>query len=417
MEAVKSWLDISRERLTGNYAVLVREAGSDMTLLPVIKANAYGHGATVCAPMLAGAGAPWLGVTDAAEGEAVLRSLAGMATVPKVLLMSGLLPEDAEGIVAQGLVPVVWDRQHVEWLREAAIRRAAGHEAAGQGGKAVAVHLEIDTGMCRQGIAPGVELDGLLAWFRAHPQLELDGVFTHFASAEVLGSEQTRVQRERFEQAVAAVARCGLRPAWVHAGNSSMVDTEPEDENLSWLRSQAARLSARAMVRTGIALYGYCLPMEAAERGGAGGRDADGQGAVARELRPVMTWKTRVLSVREIPAGAAIGYNGAFVAERPMRLALLPVGYADGLRRELSGTNTKAGGWATVHGRRAAIVGRISMNLTTLDVTGVAEVKAGDAVTLLGDGITAADHARMAGTIPYEILCGVRGAVGVRTRG
>jgi alanine racemase len=121
-----------------------------------------------------------------------------------------------------------------------------------------------------------------------------------------------------------------------------------------------------------------------------------------------MQWKTRVLDLREIRTGETVGYNATFMADRPMRLALLPVGYADGLRRELSGSNAKLGGRVMIGGRCAPIVGRVSMNLTTVDVTAIAGVRLGDEVTLLGDGVTADDHARLAGTIPYEILCGVR---------
>jgi alanine racemase len=121
-----------------------------------------------------------------------------------------------------------------------------------------------------------------------------------------------------------------------------------------------------------------------------------------------MQWKTRVIGLREVEAGATVGYNGIFVAERGMRLALLPVGYADGLRRELSASNDRAGGWVMLRGQRAPIVGRVSMNLTVVDVSAITGVGLGDEVTLLGDGVTAEDHARLAGTIAYEIVCGVR---------
>ena len=121
-----------------------------------------------------------------------------------------------------------------------------------------------------------------------------------------------------------------------------------------------------------------------------------------------MTWKTRITAIRDVAPGESIGYNGIFTAERPMRIALLPVGYADGLRRELSASNATPGGWVMICGQRAPIVGRISMNLTTVDITGLAAANVGDAVVLLGEGITADDHARLARTIPYEILCGVR---------
>jgi alanine racemase len=131
---------------------------------------------------------------------------------------------------------------------------------------------------------------------------------------------------------------------------------------------------------------------------------------VRSELGPIMSWKTRVISLREAQPGDTVGYNATYTAERPMRLALLPVGYADGLRRELSGSNRQPGGWTIVRGRCAAIVGRISMNLTVVDVTDIAGVTVGDEAVILGDGVTADDHARLADTISYEIVCGVRAA-------
>jgi alanine racemase len=218
------------------------------------------------------------------------------------------------------------------------------------------------------------------------------------------------VQRERFEAAVRAVRGPGLRPAWVHAGNSSTVDNDLADGEvhgslLAWLRGLADELDARAMVRSGLGLYGYCLPIEFAD----GANSTAGVEAQVRpRVHPVLTWKARVVGVREVQAGDTVGYNATFVAQRPMRLALVPVGYADGLRRELSGSNTRAGGWMLVQGRRAAIVGRVSMNLTVLDVTEIPGVHVGDEVVVLGDGVTAEDHARLAGTIAYEIVCGMR---------
>jgi alanine racemase len=195
-----------------------------------------------------------------------------------------------------------------------------------------------------------------------------------------------------------------------------------------WLVDLANSVDARAMVRCGIALYGYCSPIT--------GADAVSVPSMLRPaLRPVMTWKTRVMDLRDLAAGETVGYNATFTAPAPMRLAMLPVGYADGLRRELSGSNARPGGWVIIPARdgadqqaepqqtnsethpahaesqaarRAPIVGRISMNLTMVDVTAIPGVRIGDEVVLLGDGITADDHARLAATIPYEILCAVR---------
>jgi alanine racemase len=385
---VKSWVEIAEGRLAGNYRVLAGAAGGDTAVLAVVKANAYGHGAGICAPVLVRAGAEWLGVTDAAEGVAVQEALGGLNA--RILVMSGLLREDAEAIVRYGLAAVVWQREQMEWLAEA-VKRA--------GAKPVGVHLEIDTGMARQGVAVGEELVGLLEWIKSETSLRLEGVMTHFASAEVAGSPQTALQRRRFEQAIAAVGAAGLRPDWVHAGNSSTLDVESLEGNVAWLRGLAASVGARSMVRPGVALYGYCLPVEGADAA---------ESKVRGELLPVMSWKTRVTGLREVEVGETVGYNGIFTAQKKMRLALLPIGYADGLRRELSGSNLRAGGWAMVKGQRATIVGRVSMNLTVVDVSAVEGVELGDEVVVLGDGVTAEDHARLAGTIAYEIVCGVR---------
>ena len=317
---------------------------------------------------------------------------------PDILVMSGSLAEDADAIVQHGLVPVVWDRQQMEWLADAVGRQDKGAR--------LRVHLEIDTGMARQGVRAGAELQAVLEYLSGHASLELDGVMTHFASAEVAGSPQTLEQRMRFEQAMREIAAKGLRPAWVHAGNSSTIDNSasPQTDMLVWLRQLAEEYGARPMVRPGLGLYGYCLPIECAD----GSQDTNAEAQVRPGLKPVMTWKTRVIGLREVQAGETVGYNATFVADGPMRLALLPVGYADGLRRELSAASGGAGGWVMAQGQRAAIVGRVSMNLTVVDVSGIAGVAVGDEVVLLGDGVTADDHARLARTIAYEIVCGVR---------
>jgi alanine racemase len=400
IRAVKSWVEISEKRLKANYKLLVEAAGGQTAVLAVIKANAYGHGAELCAPVLAEAGAEWLGVADPSEGAAIRDALTSAGVVketqPQILVMSGSLDEDAEAIVRHRLTPVVWDQHQMESLA-AAVRQEGGDIVP------LPVHLEIDTGMARQGIAPGEHLHTLLHWLRRQPLLRLDGVMTHFASAEVAESKQTMAQRRLFEDAIASVAGAGLRPAWVHAGNSSTVDNQCALETLAWLRKLAESVMARSMVRTGIALYGYCLPIdETCSDGNAG------HAKVRTGLEPLMTWKTQVIGLREINAGDPVGYNAIFTAQRPMRLALLPVGYSDGLRRELSGSNAKPGGWTMVKGKCAAILGRISMNLTVIDVTEIPGVAIGDEVVVLGDGVTADDHARLAGTISYEITCGVR---------
>jgi alanine racemase len=379
--ALNNWIELSAERLTANLRVIQTVAGLDTTVLAVIKANAYGHGAEDCAPILVRAGATWLGVTCASEGARVRLALAAAGLTAEILIMSGFLPADVAAIHQHSLTPVVWSQEHVAWL--------AGYPAT-------RVHLEVDTGMGRQGVTPGPELDALLAELAA-AGLVADGIFTHFCSSEVAGSPLTHLQQQRFAGVVAQVQAAGLCPTYLHAANSSALDNP---EAAAWLARLASRLGAHPMVRTGLSLYGYALPIE---------------GAVTARLRPllqpVLTWKAHVLSVRSLAAGDTVGYNAIFTAEREMRVALLPVGYADGLRRELSATNAKPGGWVMLHGVRAAILGRISMNLTVVDVTDIPSVQAGDEAIVLGDGITADDHAALARTISYEILCGIHPCV------
>jgi alanine racemase len=339
--------------------------------------------------MLVRAGAQWLGVTCVNEGARARVALqaAGLAGQNvHILVMCGFLPEDVGALVQHSLTPVVWTEGQVAWL--------SGHPG-------IKVHVEVDTGMGRQGVRPGDELDELLDAIR-RSGLTLDGIFTHFCSSEVAASELTRSQQRRFERAVAQVRARGLTPAWLHAGNSSFLDNLPPDDTAHgspWLAELAKGLGARPMARSGLALYGYCLPIE-------GG---DSPTSILRPaLRPAMTWKTRVLALHQLAAGDTVGYGASFVAPAAMRVALLPVGYADGLRRELSASNAQPGGWVMLRGHRARIVGRISMNLTVVDVTEIEGVATGEEAVLLGDGITAEDHASLAATIPYEILCGVR---------
>lgn len=415
---MKSWVEISGSRIKQNYERLSRVAGPDLGVLTVVKANAYGHGAALCSVLLAEAGAKWLGVTDAAEGMQVREALSGaglpLDRQPRILVMCGSLPEDADLILRNDLSPTIWTEEQVAWMSAAVQSSGRQHS--------LPIHLEIDTGMARQGVEFGPSLDRLLGRLsQASSHLHLEGVMTHFTSAEVAGSPQTADQCLRFEAALDSVTQAGFNPSWIHAGNTSTEDnsvyfrspgaalhpgTLPEKQDLLlWLKRISAPFGAGCMVRSGIGLYGYCLPID---RSGPGPGPLRTLSALTGFVKPVMEWKTRVLSVREIGPGSTVGYNGTFRTTKTMRLALLPVGYADGLRRELSSSDNRTGGWVMLRGHRAPILGRVSMNLTMVDVTNMPGVSVGDEVLLLGTGITAEQHARLAGTIPYEILCGVR---------
>lgn len=410
---MKSWVEISGQRIRSNYKHLSRVAGPDLDLLAVVKANAYGHGAAVCSVMLAEAGAKWLGVTDATEGAEVRMALtaAGLSPgwQPRILIMCGSLPEDADLILRHDLTPTVWTEEQIAWMSEAV--HSSGRE------EPLSVHLEIDTGMARQGAEFGPSLDRLLDRLsQVSSHLHCEGVMTHFASAEVAGSPQTANQCLRFEATLRSIAQGGFKPSWIHAGNTSTEDnstffrssnspsqaeaTQREDL-LRWLEKISSPFSARGMIRSGIGLYGYCLPID---RSGL----QTALSALTGFVQPAMEWKTRVLSIRDVGPGSTVGYNGTYQTTKAMRLALLPVGYSDGLRRELSSSDNRTGGWVILRSHRAPILGRVSMNLTVVDITDIPEVVVGEEVLLLGPGITAEQHARLAGTIPYEILCGVR---------
>jgi alanine racemase len=254
----------------------------------------------------------------------------------------------------------------------------------------VPVHLEIDTGMSRQ----GVSLDGLgavLARFGAGSPLRLEGVMTHLFAADEADGAITEAQLGLLDNALGRIEAAGLKPEWLNVGNSAAL-LAGEARRIAAL---AGRYGMKAMLRPGLALYGLAPHFEPQEPAGV----AEARAA----LQPVLSWKTEVVGVRSVPAGAVVGYNGIFVATEPMRLAQVAAGYGDGLDRRL-GNNFSL----LVRGERAPIVGRISMDQTVLDVTEIAGVEAGDEVVIIGtqgnETITAFDHAEAAGTIPWEIF-------------
>ncbi len=379
--------EISRSRLVGNFSQLRSLAqrnsyGDRCDLLAVVKADAYGHAVSLCAPWLVEAGAQWLGVTSVEEGAAVRR----LCPEARILVMSGLLNGEAAALLDARLVPTVWDLRHFEILAEAANQRSLR-----PGG--IPVHLEIDTGMSRQGVHfATVELAAALDRLRAVPALQLEGVYTHFASPEVLDAEQNSQQMTRFQHAIGQIAAAGLRPRWIHAGNSATLLGQRQMEPLVAL---AKTLDAKLLLRPGLALYGYALPF-------VGEPSAE----LPIQLQPILAWKTAIASLRTVETGMRIGYNGTFTAPAKMLLALLPVGYADGLNRKLSNR-----GHVLIGGTAAPIVGRISMDLTVVDVSDAPDAAIGDGVVILGEQngvrVTADDHARWAETIPYEILCAI----------
>jgi alanine racemase len=274
-----------------------------------------------------------------------------------------------DDVVANSLTPVVWAAWHVEKLEKAAAKRQS----------ILPVHLKIDTGMTRLG-ASMATLTGVCSAIATSQHLNLEGVSTHFAS--VRDPEKTRKQAALFEEALVVLDANRLKPALIHMANSAAILSRSE----TW----------KSMVRPGIALYGY-------SRSRAVGTAPSSDSTM---LRPVLAWKTRVITVKDVIPGQAVGYGGTFVTQQPMRIAVLPVGYADGFHRLLSNR-----GRVIIRGEYAPVIGRVSMDLTTIDVTLVPGIEVGDEVILIGEsngkGIDAGEHARLCETIPYEILCSI----------
>lgn len=365
-----TWAEISLGTLRQNFRILQKHIGKEVTVCAVVKADAYGHGAVECSRALEAEGARWFGVTSL--DEAIPLCEAGIRG--RILLLTGFWRGEEEEIVRLKLTPTVWEPMQIELLERAAAQQGVSHP----------IHLKVDTGMGRLGIAPS-DLFRICSALRAAPHLVVEGLSTHLASSEVLDAPSVPEQLHTFEDVRSQLRNEGVDPPLVHVANTGAVISRRD----SW----------NTMVRPGIALYGYYLPFERA------GREVSGRG-LQLGVKPVLTWKTRVLSLRDVPAHQALGYGGIYVTKAPARIAVLPVGYADGFNRALSSR-----GRVIVREHYAPIVGRISMDLTLVDVTGLPGVTVGDEAILLGacDGLSvdAREHAALANTVLYEILCGI----------
>jgi len=344
--------------------------GARVTVCAVIKADAYGHGATPCALSLEAAGAQWFGVTTTDEGMP-LRS-AGLRG--RILLMTGFWRGEEEEVVRQNLTATVWEPWHVEVLSETAKRLDAPPQP---------IHLKIDSGMGRLGVRQA-DLPAMCQLIRRSPHISLEGVSTHFASSEIVDAPETGLQIDNFKQALATVKQAGLSPRLCHMDNTGGILARPD----TW----------HDLVRPGIALYGYTLPLRR--------KDNSAANRPALPLKPALSWRTRIISIRQFDAGKPLGYGGSYVTKQPSRIAVLPVGYADGYRRALSNR-----GRVIIRKAYAPIVGAVSMDLTMVDVTNIPGAAEGDDVTLIGGTgtlrVDAVELAELSGTVPYEILCGI----------
>ncbi len=331
----------------------------------MVKANAYGHGSALVGRALEAEGVELLGVALVEEGLALRQ--AGVET--ETLVLGGAYDGGWEAMLLAGLCPAVFRLDHLDALAAAA--RKVGVKPR--------VHLKVDTGLARLGAQPE-EVPALLERARTL-QVDIQGVMSHFANADLADAAVTQRQLATFRAVLAQVDQAGFQPRWRHLANSAAMVSLPS----------ARDGSAFNLVRPGLALYGLSPAPWV---------------VLPRPLEPVLSWKTSVVHLKTVPAGTAVSYGGTWTARRPTRIATLPVGYADGYPRRLSNR-----GQVLVRGQRAPVVGRVCMDLCMVDVTDVARAALGDEVVLLGRQASAelgaVEFAGWLETIPYEVLCGI----------
>jgi len=344
---VRSWIEISRSAIRDNFRAVRDAVGPSIEVMAVVKADAYRHGAIEVARLLEAEDAQWFAVSNVEEGIALRQA----GIIARILVMADYLPENRHFFKEFQLTPVIHSLEDVATAN-------------------VPYHLKIDSGMGRLGVRSSAEE---IAKTVKHTDLE--GLMTHFASSANYESSQTEEQIARFESIIKTVGR----PSYVHLSSTIPVAYNRAD---AWGN----------LVRPGHAIYGYVSP---ARKGPSR----------TLQVRPALTWKATVLSVKDLEAGALIGYGGMHRASKPMRIAILAAGYADGIPHRLSNR-----GKVVAEGKFLPIVGAVSMDLTTIDATS-SDLQVGDAVTLLGPDNDAQEIARVAGTISYSVLCGISARV------
>lgn len=363
----RTWAEISLDNLEHNYRALRARTPQGCKFLGVIKADAYGHGAVPVSGTLSELGCEYLAVSNLEEAVQLRRG--GIRT--PILILGYTPPEYADTMVFMDLTQEIHSLDYARALEE----RLRGTNYI------LNVHIKLDTGMGRIGFLAYGEHSELpqLAAFSQLTHLRVEGVFTHFSAADSRREDDeryTELQYARFTSALAELDGCGIRPTLRHCANSAVTILHPE--------------YSLDMVRGGIALYG-CAP------------DVDCEGLL--DLRPVMTLRTTIAQIRDVAAGTPISYGRTFTAPRDLRMAVLPIGYADGLSRGLSGKVS-----FRLRGQDVPVIGRICMDMCMVDITSVPDAKVGDELTLFGydeDGVRVPVErlAQASGTISYEILC------------
>lgn len=370
MAEYRSWVEISLSQIAENFRAVRDVVGPAVEVMPVVKADAYRHGAVEVSRTLTREGARWLAVSNVEEGAALRH--AGIAA--RILVMADFLPCERKYLLDYNLTPVIHTLADIpEWDRLASARGVQAH-----------YHLKIDSGMGRLGARESAP--EIAETVKSAAYAKLEGLVTHFASSADYQSEQTLEQMEYFENLTAHLAAHGIAPAYLHLSSTIPV-------------AYGRRPAWQKMVRPGHAIYGYVSPVT---KGVSPPR--------LLQVQPALTWKTQILAVKSIPAGARIGYGGIYRASEPMRIAILSAGYADGIPHRLSNRGKVIAG-----GKLANILGAVSMDLTTIDISATPELSVGDEVVLLGsaNGVTidAQAIAKTAGTISYSVLCGISARV------
>jgi len=366
MQRERAWVEIDESALTHNVQQLRRLLAPATELMTVVKADAYGHGAVTVARTALQAGSHWLGVATIPEG-IELRE-AGIEA-PILILGAINTPEQVRAIVRWHLQPTLCTPKQALIFSDA---MAEGDQAA-----SMPVHLKLDTGMSRLG-TPWQETADFVQWVQRLPHLQIASVYSHLATADDSDPTVMRLQQQRYQQAIAAIRSAGIHPPKLHLANSAATLT---DASLHY-----------DLVRVGLATYGLVPAPHL---------------AAALTLRPVMQVRARITQVKMLPAGTGVSYGYRYVTDRPIKMAVVGIGYADGVPRNLSNQMS-----VLIKGQRVAQIGAITMDQLMLDVSSVVNVKEGDVVTLLGrDGhqhISADDWAAALSTISWEILCGFK---------
>src|ERR1700690_194898 len=372
------WGEVSLGALTHNLRAIRRHVnpagprGPKRKILAVIKSNAYGHGIVPVARALSRAHADWFGVTCSAEGA----ELRDSGIREPVLILTGFWAGEEQRILEHNLTPAVMRPEQLKLLENAA---AKSRKRRGP----VDFHLKIDSGMNRLGINPS-EIPAFARVLADCPHLRLAGTFTHLASSEVFTTEQSIEQEKTFEAALACMRSLGLDPGIVHMANSAAIVSRPS----TW----------HDMVRPGAILYGYHQFFEPSE--------LNPEMEAKLSVRPVLSFRARIISIKDLAPGSRVGYNARWTATNPSRVAVLAAGYADGLVRVLSNK-----GKVVVRGQHAPIIGTVSMDPTAADVTAIPSVRVGHIAPIYGtDGKTTQsvpDVARVASTASAELLCAI----------